>query len=100
MLHFRPRRSAAQQPAHAASAPSDQHDDESVDDLARFEEEPEDDNYRRRMLMNVIAVAIVTLLVGLGVWLADTIAAMEKDQDCVIQGRANCSPIDATAPKK
>jgi hypothetical protein len=45
------------------------------------------------MLMNVIAVMVVALLVGIGVWLADTIAAMERDQDCVLQGRQNCAPI-------
>lgn len=46
------------------------------------------------MLMNVIAIVIVALLVGVGVWIADTIAEMEKDQDCVLQGRANCAPIE------
>ena len=56
--------------------------------------EDEPINYRHRMLMNVIAVAIVTVLVGIGVWLADTIAEMERDQDCVLQGRQNCAPIE------
>lgn len=65
---------------------------EPVDDLAQFEDDAPVD-YRHRMLMNVIAVAVVTLLVGIGVWLADTIAAMERDQDCVLQGRQNCAPI-------
>lgn len=65
---------------------------EPADDLAQFEDDAPVD-YRHRMLMNVIAVAVVTLLVGIGVWLADTIAAMERDQDCVLQGRQNCAPI-------
>lgn len=73
-----------------------------LDDLAEYEqdrqEEDEVTNYPHRMLMNVIAVAIVTLLIGVGVWLADTIAEMERDQDCVLQGRQNCAPIDIAAP--
>jgi len=45
------------------------------------------------MLMNVIAVMIVSALVGVGVWIADTITDMEKMQDCLMQGRQNCAPI-------
>lgn len=71
------------------------------DALARYEEERDDEpiNYRQRMLMNVIAVAIVTLLVAVGVWLADTIADLQRDQDCVLQGRGNCAPIEAPRPQ-
>jgi hypothetical protein len=73
----------------------------SLDDLARYEQEPDEPiDYRQRMLMNVIAIAIVTLLVGAGVWIADTIADMEKDQDCVMQGRGNCAPIEMPAPNQ
>jgi hypothetical protein len=79
-------------------------DDPAVDDLARYEEAREKQDaeeiidYRQRMFMNVIAVAVVTLLVGTGVWLADTIADMERDQDCVMQGRVNCAPIELPPP--
>ncbi len=77
----------------AAAAPDD--------DLARYEQERNellDD--RHRMLMNILAAAIVVVLVGAGVWIADTIAAMEKDQDCILQGRANCAPIEVPAPRR
>ncbi len=68
------------------------------DDLARYEQEPDEPiDYHQRMLMNVIAIAIVTLLVGAGVWITDTITDMERDQDCVLQGRANCAPIEVPA---
>jgi hypothetical protein len=63
-----------------------------ADDLARYEDEPVD--YRQRALMNLIAVVIVTLLVATGVWIADTIAGVDRDQDCVMQGRINCAPIE------
>lgn len=74
---------------------------EPADDLARYEEDLDEPvDYRRRMLMNVIAVAIVTLLVGAGVWIADSIADMQKDQDCIMQGRANCAPLETPAPTR
>ena len=57
-------------------------------------------DYRQRALMNVIAVAIVTLLVGAGVWIADTIAEIQRDQDCVIQGRSNCAPVELPLTKR
>jgi len=69
-----------------------------ADDLARYEQEPDEPlDYRLRMRMNMIAIAIVTVLVGAGVWITDTITELDKDQDCVMQGRANCAPIEAPA---
>jgi hypothetical protein len=69
------------------------------DDLARYEQEQEEPiDYRHRMLMNVIALAITSLLLVASVWLADTIAETEKDQDCVLQGRGNCAPIELPLP--
>jgi len=74
---------------------------EQTDDFAQFElEQDEVVDYRQRMLMNIIALAIVTLLVGAGVWIADTIADMQRNQDCVLQGRVNCAPIELPAAKR
>jgi hypothetical protein len=84
-------------PRHAPIAPDG---DEPVDDLAAFEEEDGNIDYRHRMLMNVIAVVIVSVLISAGVWIADTIAAMQKVQDCALQGRQNCAPIEVPATKK
>src|ERR1700689_1517469 len=68
------------------------------DVLGPYEQEPDEPiDYHQRMLMNVIAIAIVTLLVGAGVWITDTITDLERHQDCVLQGRANCAPIEAPA---
>ena len=44
--------------------------------------------------MNLIAVAILALLVALGVWIAHTIADLQREQDCLMQGRSNCAPIE------
>jgi hypothetical protein len=92
VVHFRPRRRPIQ-PLFPGPA-----DTAADDDLAQYEQD-EKINYRQRMLMNVIAVVIVTLLVGIGVWIADTIAEMEKDQDCLLQGRGNCAPIEVPVPR-
>jgi hypothetical protein len=73
--------------------------DDDVDEFARFEQEQDEPiNYRQRMMMNVIALAIVALLVGLGVWIADTIADLQREQDCLMQGRSNCAPIEVPVP--
>jgi hypothetical protein len=54
----------------------------------------DDDDYRHRMKMNAIALTILVLLVVCGLWIADTIAQMRKNQDCVLSGRRGCAPID------
>lgn len=71
-------------------------------EFAPYEQDRDDIvvNYRHRALMNVIALAIVTCLVGAGVWIADTIAAIQRDQDCVIQGRSNCAPVELPLAKR
>jgi hypothetical protein len=86
-------------PRHAPVTP-DGNDAEPVDDLAAFEEEDGNIDYRHRMLMNVIAVVIVSVLITAGVWIADTIAAMQKVQDCALQGRQNCAPIEVPVTKR
>jgi hypothetical protein len=83
-------------PRHAPIAPDG---DEPVDDLAAFEEEDRHIDYRHRMVMNVIAVVIVSVLISAGVWIADTIADMQKVQDCALQGRQNCAPIELPVKK-
>lgn len=95
ILNFALRRRIERQPLRAP-APDEA---EPLDDLSRYEEEDRNINYRRRMLMNMIAVVVVAVLVGVGVWLADTIADMEKAQDCLMQGRQNCAPIEVPVKK-
>jgi hypothetical protein len=93
LLRFR-RRPRLGPPSRNAAA-SAHPDSDADDDLAQYERDDDDIDYRQRMLMNVIALTIVAALVAVGVWIADTIAGMEKFQDCVLQGRGNCAPIEA-----
>jgi hypothetical protein len=69
-----------------------------VGDLRRFEaREDAPDDYRHRMLVNVLAFIVCTLLVVAGVWIATKMAEMRKDQDCVLSGRRGCSPVEVPA---
>lgn len=100
ILQFRPRERLGEAAANRSANASDS-ESELLDDLAQYEQDRDEDepvNYPRRMLMNVIAAAVVTMLIGVGVLLADTIANMEREQDCVLQGRQNCAPIQIAAP--
>lgn len=93
VLQFRPRVAERLGSREFPTVPQD----DAFDYLAQYEQDQEEDqnvNYPHRMLMNAIAVAVVAMLIGVGVWLADTIADMERDQDCVLQGRQNCAPIE------
>jgi hypothetical protein len=90
-----PQRRMAKPPASGSP------DNEPADAFARYEAAPDDAaDYRQRMLMNVIAAAIVASLIGAGIWIAGAIAEMDKDQDCAMQGRANCAPIEAPAANR
>ena len=104
VLPFRPRGVAAQDSASRALRPaasSGEDESEPFDDLAQYEQDREQDesvDYPHRMLMNIIAVMVLTILIGAGIWLADTITDMERNQDCILQGRQNCAPIEMVAP--
>jgi hypothetical protein len=67
-----------------------------VDDLAKFERSEGTDDYRHRMTVNIVVFVFVLALIGAGLWLADTMAQMRKNQDCVLSGRRGCSPVEVT----
>ena len=71
-----------------------------VEDLAKYERSDEGDDYRHRMITNVLALAFLVLLVIGGIWIADTMAAMRKNQDCVLSGRRGCTPVEAPLPQR
>jgi hypothetical protein len=64
-----------------------------VDDLSKYEQGRDNENYRHRMVNNLLAFVVLCLIVYCGIWLANTMAQLRKDQDCVLTGRTNCSPI-------
>jgi hypothetical protein len=66
----------------------------AVEDIEKFERDGGDDDYRHRMVMNVIGFLACAVLVAAGVWIANAIAEMRKTQDCVLSGRHDCAHID------
>jgi hypothetical protein len=64
-----------------------------VEDVGKYARGSEDDNYRHRMVNNLLAFLVLCLIIYCGIWLANTMAQMRRDQDCVLTGRTNCSPI-------
>jgi hypothetical protein len=48
------------------------------------------------MMVNIAAFLFVIGLIGAGIWLADTMARMRKDQDCVLSGRRGCTPVEVS----
>ena len=71
-----------------------------VEDLAKYEDGEAEDNYRHRMMVNLAALIFTILLGIVGAWLAVQIADMRKNQDCVLSGRRNCTPIDVKIPER
>ena len=65
-----------------------------VEDLGKYEGNDGSDDYRHRMKMNAAGFAFALLLVVAGVWIADTMAEMRKNQDCVLTGRRGCTPVE------
>ena len=45
------------------------------------------------MGVGLLAFALLSLIVYCGIWLANTMAQLRADQDCVLMGRTNCAPI-------
>ena len=65
-----------------------------VDDLAKYARGGESDDYRHRMIVNAAAFLFVVALIGAGLWLADRMAELRRNQDCALSGRRNCMPIE------
>jgi hypothetical protein len=79
VLQFRPPTRLSERRYSSSSSVGkepDDHKSELLDDLARYEQDIEDEpiNYRQRMLMNVISIAIVTVILGVGVWIANNLS--------------------------
>ena len=65
-----------------------------VKDLGQYENDAVPDDYRHRMMMNAAGLAVVIVLIGSGIWIANTMAQMRKNQDCVLTGRRGCTHVE------
>ena len=85
VLRFRPRHSTVPSRMPAPSP---------VEDLGKYERANEPDDFRHRMKMNALAAVAVIALIAVGIWIADTMAQMRKNQGCVLVGRLGCTPVN------
>lgn len=74
--------------------------DMRADTLAGFGGGGGEDDYRHRMITNVAGLAVLALLILGGIWIADTMASIKKNQDCVLSGQRGCTPVDAPPPRR
>jgi hypothetical protein len=66
-----------------------------VADLRKYETVTEaEDDYRHRMIVNGLASVVTVLLVVGGIWIANTLAHLRSEQDCMLSGRRACAPLD------
>ena len=69
-----------------------------VPDLEKFERAPDEpDDFRHRMAMNALGLVATVVLIVTGIWIADVMAHMRKDQDCVLTGRPGCTHVEVPA---
>ena len=66
----------------------------TIEDIGKYEHGGREDDYRHRMLMNVLGFLTCAILVAAGVWIANAIAELRSNQDCVFSGRHDCAHID------
>jgi hypothetical protein len=65
-----------------------------IEDIGKYERGGREDDYRHRMLMNVLGFLTCAVLIAAGVWIANAIAELRSHQDCVFSGRHDCAHID------
>jgi hypothetical protein len=69
-----------------------------VPDLEKYERTPDEpDDFRHRMIMNGLGLGVTIVLIAGGLWIADVMAQIRKNQDCVLTGRLGCNHLNETA---
>jgi hypothetical protein len=92
VIPFRPRQRAPEDWRWPLRTPGES----PVEDLAKYESEETEDDYRHRMKMNVLGLLITIVLMVAGGWLVTTLADMRRNQDCYLSGGRDCTPIKYT----
>ncbi len=71
------------------------------DKLAKYSAQTESaEEYRQRMWVNAAVLLVVVALIGAALWLADSMATMRRNQDCVLSGRPGCTHVDAEPSRR
>jgi hypothetical protein len=66
----------------------------AVEGLQKYEAGDEPDDYPRRMVINAIAFAFIVMLTLAGIWLAEQMAILRANQNCLAAGRQTCPEAD------
>jgi hypothetical protein len=72
----------------------------TVPDLSKYSRGSEEDDYARRMFVNLLAFLVLSFIVGCGIWLVDNMSERNKDADCVPISRTNCVPIPGPSNRR
>ena len=90
VIRFRPRRGA---PAWRWPLAGLRPGQDREQGFPKFDPPETDADYRHRMKMNVLGLVVTVVLMGVGAWLATTLADIQKNQDCYLAGRRDCTPM-------
>jgi hypothetical protein len=90
VVAFRSRASLRREGQRRVASISEGQRQAGVANLAKYEHTEEPDDYRHRMTINVIAFLFIVMLTAAGVWLADALSTMRKNQDCLTSARRSC----------
>ena len=55
----------------------------------------QEDDDRDRTVTNIVLLVFFVAVVGIGVWLANAMLDARRADECITQGRRNCTPIEA-----
>jgi hypothetical protein len=80
--------------------PDSRRDNWSDKDFSKFEQPETEADYRHRMKMNLLGLAVTVVLMVVGAWLVTTLADIQKSQDCYLSGRRNCTQIPLHEPAR
>jgi len=61
--------------------------------MDKDDEKNREETDRERMITNLVIAVFLVVLIGGGVWLANTMVELRQTQDCILSGRRNCAPI-------
>jgi cytoskeletal protein RodZ len=58
---------------------------------------PREDEERDRATSNIVLLVGFVVIVGVGIWLANALLDARRADECITQGRRNCTPIETPA---
>lgn len=67
--------------------------DSAVPQIDAYANAAAPDSFRHRMITNAAGFAAAALLTLSGLWLAESLAELRREQDCVLMGLRNCRQI-------